>query len=112
MQFYNKRNREKRKKSLAIGRKKIIIQSVQRENFYLLQTMKRDLSSKEKKLAENAVDRFNEWDGLGKNTKYLDDWKTLQIRIGDALRVQFKVTDDGEKEIVDIFKKDNHKSHR
>lgn len=46
---------------------------------------------KQEKLAQNAVDRFSLGDKLGKNTKLLEDGETYQIRIGDALRVQFKV---------------------
>ena len=70
--------------------------------------MDKNISNHDKKLALEAVNRFSLWDKLGKNTKYLEDWKTLQIRIGDVLRVQF--TED--KEIVDVFYKKWHESHR
>lgn len=69
-------------------------------------------NNKETKLAQEAVDRFSAGDKLGKNTKLLEDGETYQIRIGDALRVQFRVQDDGEKEILEIFNKPNHYSHR
>lgn len=74
--------------------------------------MDRNLTNKEKSLAQDAVDNFNQWSLLGKNTKIMEDWKTYQIRIGDCLRVQFKLQEDWEKEIVDIFKKKWHESHR
>jgi len=74
--------------------------------------MDRNLSRQDRKKAEEAVNSFQEWDKLGQNTKYLDDGETLQIRIWDALRVQFRFQEDGEKEIVDILKKWNHKSWR
>lgn len=74
--------------------------------------MDRNISNQDRKKAEDAVDSFQKWNLLWKNTKYLEDGETLQIRIGDALRVQFKVQEDGEKEIVDCFYKDWHKSHR
>lgn len=72
----------------------------------------KQVTKHEEKLAQEAVDRFHEWDALGKNTKYLEDGKTIQIRIWDALRVQFTIDDNGSKEIVDVFKKPNHTSHR
>jgi len=74
--------------------------------------MDRNLTNKEKSIAQDAVDKFNQWSLLGKNTKIMEDWKTYQIRIGDCLRVQFKLQEDWEKEIVDIFKKKWHESHR
>ena len=61
--------------------------------------------------AEQRVEQFTEWSALGHNTKYMEDWKTIQMRIGDTLRVQFTV-EEGEKEITDIFHKTNHTSHR
>ena len=64
------------------------------------------------KIANEAVDRFNVNDNLWHNTKLMEDNKTYQIRIWDALRVQFQIQEDWEKEIKDIFLKTNHKSHR
>jgi len=69
-------------------------------------------SKHEEKIAKEAVDRFREWDAMGKNTKYMEGSKTIQIRLGDALRVQFTINENGEKEITDVFKKWNHQSHR
>lgn len=66
-------------------------------------------TSKELRDAQDAVDNFNQWDLLGKNTKILSDGETYQKRLSDTLRVQFKVYEDGAKEIVDVFHKMNHK---
>jgi len=74
--------------------------------------MNRNISNQDRKKAEEAVDSFQKWNLLGKNTKYLEDGETLQIRIGDTLRVQFIFQENWEKEIVDCFYKEWHKSHR
>ena len=65
-------------------------------------------TNKELRDAQDAVDNFNQWDLLGHNTKILSDSETYQKRLSGSLRVQFKVCDDGEKEIVDVFHKLNH----
>lgn len=74
--------------------------------------MNRNISNQDRKKAEDAVNGFQKWNLLWKNTKYLEDGETLQIRIGDALRVRFRFQENWEKEIVDCFYKDWHKSHR
>ena len=69
----------------------------------------KNVTNKELRDAQDAVDNFNQWDLLGHNTKILSDGETYQKRLSDTLRVQFKVYEDGEKEIVDVFHKLNHK---
>ena len=72
----------------------------------------KELTNKEIRDAEDAVDKFNENDLLGKNTKIMEDWETYQKRLSDTLRVQFTIDEEGNKEIVEIFHKTNHNSHR
>ena len=74
--------------------------------------MNRDLTPHDTRLAQEAVERFNSWNLLGKNTKLTETEWVYQIRIWDTLRVQFKVQEDGEKEIIDVFRKWNHDTHR
>lgn len=69
----------------------------------------KQLTNKELRDAQNAVDNFNQWDLLGHNTKLLSDGETYQKRLSDTLRVQFTINEDGVKEIVDVFHKMNHK---
>lgn len=66
-------------------------------------------TNKELRDAQDAVDNFNQWDLLGHNTKLLQDGETYQKRLSDTLRVQFTINEDGVKEIVDVFHKENHK---
>lgn len=70
------------------------------------------LTNKELRDAEEAVENFSLWDKLGHNTKLLENWEIYQKRLSDTLRVQFVVNEDWSKEIIDVFHKDNHKSHR
>lgn len=66
----------------------------------------------DEKLCQKAFDSFQPGDMLWHNTKLLEDGETIQIRVRDDLRVCLKVNEDWEKELVAMFKKENHKSHR
>lgn len=57
--------------------------------------------------AKKFVKWRNNWNKLWKNTK-LTEYGNIQARLGATLRVVFTKS----KEIVDIFNKGNHKSHR
>lgn len=70
--------------------------------------MNNKISNNDRRLAEDAVSKFSPWDKLWKNVKLTEDGSTYQIRIWATLRVWFTAT----KEILAVFHKWNHKSHR
>ncbi len=65
-------------------------------------------SHHEMRQAEKFVQDFRTGDFLGHNTKLLEDGQTYQARLGNKLRVQFTAA----KEIIAIFRKPNHQTHR
>lgn len=64
-------------------------------------------SKHEEKRAREYVKNWNNNNLLGKNTKLTEEWY-IQARLWDKLRVVFTST----KEVIRIFRKENHKSHR
>lgn len=60
----------------------------------------------EEKKARAFVKWWKNWNKLGKNTK-INEEGNIQARLPNNIRVVFTK----KKEIIDIFKKNNHKSH-
>lgn len=69
------------------------------------------LDKNDKKYLDREIQNIWAGDLLWHNTKLLEDWVTIQKKLGFNIRVQY-VIEWAKIRILNVFKKNNHVSHR